>query len=760
MPTANTTTHLQGLDAPVELWRDEWGIPHLRARGAKDAFFALGYVHATDRLWQMDALRRRASGRYAEWLGPAALPSDMLARRMGMAECSRRDADAANGETRAMLESYAAGVNSRAKTAQLPPEYALLGEIFETWEPWHSIAAFRQGSLLLNPVYPKLWRAIALPIVGEGAIGQLRMDDGGDELVCLPSGVTARRPDVDLGDLKTAMAELLAQASPDATGGGSNNWALHGSRTASGRPLVAGDPHRLLDMPNLYLQCHVACDEFDVVGLTTPGVPGFPHFAHNADVAWCVTVAFVDTTDIYLERFRDGGHSYLLSSDADGGAARWENVRHGVETIRVRGQADVTCEITRTARGPVVAGDPRSGSALVLRHTPDAETDHSFDCMRPMLRATGADALFEACRDWGLIDHNLVAGDTAGHIGHLVRAKIPRRPSANGWLPVPGWLDKYAWKGFVPWERMPRQIDPAAGMIVTANNRIVAQQDDYLTTDAHPPHRARRIWQRLQELNAATVDDMADIHRDLLSIPAVEICARLAKVPLTDSGAVALRDRLVAWDNRMDAESVAANAYVSLRLTLAGIVKRVSGLGALDPATQRTIPPGLSIEYELNWAMPRLLRTGDRSLIGDASWDDLLAEALAIVAREPLMPWGDRHHLLLKHPLSTLFPDAAWLATRDHGPVGGDNETVLTTGHVPRVGTHPAYASIARYVFDVGNWEACRWIVFHGSAGNPQDEHYDDQSAAWCRGELVPMQYDWECIAAGAASMTILTPQS
>ncbi|WP_398468306.1 penicillin acylase family protein [Tardiphaga sp.] len=756
---SDTTINLQGLDARVEIWRDAWGIPHARAQGANDAFFALGYVHATDRLWQMDAMRRRAIGRYAEWLGAAAVPADMLARRMGMAEASRRDAEAANAETRAMLEAYAAGVNARATTAELPPEYALLDEAFEPWEPWHSIAAFRQGSLLLNPAYPKLWRAIALPVVGEAAMTQLRMDDGGDELVCLPSGVTARRPDVNLETLRTAMTKLLATASPDATGGGSNNWALHGSRTASGRPLVAGDPHRLLEMPNLYYQCHVACDEFDVIGLTMPGVPGFPHFAHTAEVAWCVTVAFVDTTDIYLERFEDDGHRYLARTDAEGGAAQWADVERRVETIRVRGQGSTECEILRTMRGPVVAGDARSGSALVLRHTPDAETDRSFDCMRPMLRATSVEELYEACRGWGLIDHNLVAGDTAGHIGHLVRAKIPRRPAANGWLPVPGWLDAHAWDGFVPFERMPRQFDPDAGMIVTANNRIVAQQDeDYLTTDAHPPHRARRIWDRLQELNAATVDDMASVHRDLLSIPAVEICAHLARVPLTDEGAIRLRDRLVAWDQNIRADSVEANAYVSLRLTLAGIVKRVSGLGALDPAIQRTIPPGLSIEYELNWAMPRLLRSGDTSLIGTSSWDELLAEALATVARESLMLWGDRHHLLLKHPLSTVFPDVDWLATRDHGPVDGDNETVFTTGHVPRVGTHPAYASISRYVFDVGNWEACRWIVFHGSAGNPQGAHYDDQSAIWCRGELVPMHYNWSAIAQHAHLTETLAP--
>ncbi|WP_208509996.1 penicillin acylase family protein [Variovorax paradoxus] len=754
----NTTHPLKGLHAPVDLWRDAWGIPHVRAANADDAFFALGHVHASDRLWQMDALRRRAIGRYAEWIGLAALPMDMLVRRLGLAECSRRDLAALGAPARAMLTAYTAGVNAFIAEGELSPEYALLGETPEPWEEWHSIAVLRQTGLLLNSVYPKLWRAIALPVIGAEAIDRLRMDDGGEELVCLPPGSLAGRLSPDMAELADAISAFIGEADTEAAGGGSNNWAVHGSRTRSGRPLVAGDPHRVLDMPNMYLQCHLACDAFDVIGLTSPGVPGFPHFAHNPDVAWCVTVAFVDTADVYLERFEDEGRRYLRSDAPGGGDAQWAEVERRVERIRVRGQADVDCEILVTARGPVVAGDAKSGSALVLRHSADVEADRSLDCMRPMMEARSVDALFESVRGWGLVDHNLVAGDTQGHIGHHVRAKVPRRAAANGWLPVPGWLDRHAWKGWIDWERMPRQIDPEAGLIVTANNRVVERHDDYLCTDCHPPHRAQRIWQLLVAMESADVAGMEAVHRDTLSLPAREICARLAPLTLADAPSRALRDRLVAWDARLEADSREADAYVSLRMALARAVARRSGLAALDVSRQRTVPPGLAIDYQLGWCVPQLLRADDRALLGGASWDEVLAEALAEVARLPVAAWGERHRLELRHPLAPVFPAEPLVAQRDMGAIGGDNETVFTTGYLPHLGPHAHYASLARYVFDVGQWEACRWIVFHGAAGDPRDAHYADQSDTWRRAETVPMHYDWRTVAAEASSHTRLTP--
>jgi len=557
---------------------------------------------------------------------------------------------------------------------------------------------------------------------------------------------------------QAALALLHSAAPPDASGGGSNNWALHGSRTASGRPLLAGDPHRMLEIPAMYQQCHLACDTFDVIGLTTPGVPGFPHFGHNAHVAWGVTVAYVDTCDVYLERFADGASRYLEHAAPDGSAAQWRETTRRTESIRVRGRAQpLACEVFVTSRGPVVAGDPRHGSALVLRNATDAQTDYSFDCLSPMLHATSVETLHAACRGFGLVDHNLVAADTAGHIGHMVRARVPRRSPVNGWLPVPGWLARHAWQGWIPWQHMPRQTDPAGGQIVTANNRVTATHPDYLCTDCHPPHRARRIWQRLQTLQQASVADMQAIHRDLLSLPAQHICQRLgtlsaqACATLTPA-ARALRERLHQWNAHMAADSVQASAYVALRQAIARELAQRSGLAALQEQHPHSIPPGLSIESHLGWSVPQLLRDNDTTLLGTTTWDALLCQALNTAAQQAPVPWGQQHRLLLRHPLGAVFPDEALFAVRDKGGVGGDTETVFTTGHLPHWGAQVVYASIGRYVFDVGNWDASRWVVFQGNAGDPASAHYDDQSETWRAGQTVAMTYQWDTIARTAAS--------
>ncbi len=233
-------------------------------------------------------------------------------------------------------------MNAFIAGGNLPPEYALLGVTPDPWEAWHSIAVLRQGGLLLNSVYPETWRAIALPTLGADGLHRLRMDDGGDELVCMPPGTEAQRLMPDMAALAEALAASMADGDPDAAGDcGSNNWAVHGSRTQGGRPMVCRDPHRMLDMPSMYQQCHLACDSFDVIGLTTPGVPGFPHCAHNREVAWCVTVAFLDSADIYLEGFTGDADRYLQRADADGDNAQCADVERRAERIDVRDQSAV-----------------------------------------------------------------------------------------------------------------------------------------------------------------------------------------------------------------------------------------------------------------------------------------------------------------------------------------------------------------------------------------------------------------------------------
>lgn len=750
VPQLEGTLSLEGLAAPVEVRRDALGIAHIRAGGVRDAFFAQGFCHAQDRLFQMELNRRRALGRSAEWLGAGAFGADALARRLDVAGVSQRDAAALGDEARAMIEAYAAGVNAfMASGAPLAIEYQLLNATPEPWEGWHTIAVMRRLGLLMGSVWFKLWRAAALPVAGEG-VTSLRYDDGGADMLLLPHGAETHRWRATLVELAPAVAALMEDAAPDATGGGSNNWAVSAAHSATGRPVLAGDPHRVFELPNMYAQGHLACPEFDVIGLTVPGVPGFPHFAHNGRVAWCVTHGFADIHDVYVERFDPGARHALFRDN-------WEPVSRRTETIAIRGEAPRDVEVVETRHGPVIAGDPARGHALTLKSVQFAEIDSSFDCLPRMLRAETVEALFEATRGWGLIDHNLVAADTTQRIGWLLRARVPKRGRENGWLPMPGWTGHHEWQGWIAHEAMPVLHDPEGGVIVTANNRIVAEDHpDYLLTDCHPPYRARRVLALLEQAALRSPQGAAAIHGDVDSQPAADFIARLAA--LTCEGAAeTLRAELAGWDARMAADSVTATRYIAFRLALTRRFAAVSGLGALAGHPYLAPAPGVAPLTQLWWALPALLRSDDASLLRGCDWNTLLGEALNETAADlPAQPWGEAHRPRFTHPLSALFPEAAAVLDPPAQPLGGDGDTVMANGLIAPLGPRAQYGALSRYAFDVGAWENSLWTVFLGSSGHPASPHYSDQHVTWAAAQMTPMRYAWEGIA--AAQRQLLQP--
>jgi penicillin amidase len=744
---AELLRELTCVERPVRIYRDEWGIPHIRAESVHDAFAGQGYAHAADRLWQMDASRMQMQGRWAEWVGQPGVEADKLARRLRVSAACVRDYQALGPDARAMVDAYTAGVNAFLDTRPVPAEYRLTGSTPERWEGWHCIAAMRQRGYLMGSVWFKLWRAAAVGTLDAGDIAKLRYDDGGSDRLCIPPGADAERWIASLADLREPIEALQQFPAAQQTGGGSNNWAVAPGRTTTGRPLLAGDPHRAFELPGMYAQLHLACDQFDAIGLTVPGVPGFPHFGHNGRVAWCVTHAFADIHDLYVEQFDRADPSRYRHRDD------WLTASTATEHITVRDAPPVPVQVTETMHGPVVAGDPASGTAMTLKSVQFFDTDRSFDCLLPMLTAGSTDELFRAVRGWGLIDHNLVAG--AAPPGHLVRAVIPRRPAVNGWLPVPGWTGEHEWDGMVPADRMPRADDPARGYLVTANNRVIEAIEPgggYFCTDTHPPYRARRIEEILDRADPVSPADMAAIHHDDLSAPAQLFQQAIADLPLPSGRAQAVRDCLVGWDARMSPDSVAATCYSRLRWTLAAMVADLSGLAPAARDTPFQLPGRVSAVSQLWWVLPALLRSGDVALTGGRTWPDLLTEALSTVARDSDAEderWSDVHPAMLAHPLTALLPDAPDTLSRLGAGVGGDNETVWATGCRAESGTAAVYGAVARYVFDVGNWDDCAWIVVGGAAGDPASPHYTDQHAAWSRCELIPMRYDWAIIAAG-----------
>ena len=742
---------IPGLVGDAEVLRDQWGIPHVRASQTSDLFALNGYIHAEDRMWQMEAALRRGIGRLAEWAGASALPADRLARQLGCEAAAKRDYAALADDTKAMLQCYAQGVNAWIDAGGTAPEYELLETTPMQWEPWHCVAVMRQRGILMGSVWFKLWRAAALGTIGAEAVPLLRYDDNGPERYITPQGPEGHRLETSLADLKPAIDALAGFAPSDVTVGGSNNLAVAGSRTATGMPLVAGDPHRQYEIPGIYTQVHLTGPDFDAIGFAVPGVPAFPHFCHTENVAWCVTHTFADLHDVYVEHFQADGAQYRTQ---DG----WEDTITRTEEIAVRGGDSETVTIHETRHGPVIAGDPSSGIALALKSAQLFDTDRSLDCLVPMMKAPTLDAFYDACKDWGVIDHNVVGADRDGHIGVLVRALVPNRDRANGWLPVPGWSGDHEWRGYIPFDRMPRELDPEQGYITTANNRPVPDDHpDYICTDCHPTTRASRLAERIERVQNLTAGDMQDFLRDTDSGPAREITARILAAEC-EHGTDLLRV-LAGWDGRMDPGLTAPTIYYTIRQEMTRILTRRSGLGRASDHPAATPAPGIPALNQLWWTLPNLLRADDTTLLDGATWDDVIVEAMRDVAAGSLpAPWGLAHRPVFTHPLAHVFPDKPGVAPPTSDPTGGDGDCVLATGGFPGSGTRSVYGPVSRYVFDLANWDNSRWIVMHGSSGHAGTPHYSDQNPLWARGEMVPMSYSKAAVDAHAVSRTRFAP--
>lgn len=709
-----------GLDAEADVLRDPYGVPHVRAASIRDAFYAQGYLAALDRGQRMEGDRRRALGRWAEVVGASAVRDDIHLRRVGLAAAARRSHAVLDDATKAILVAYAEGVN--AVFAEGLPE-SVLPTPLDPWEPWHCCLVYLGRHLGMGSLAHKLFRTALLPHVPAGTVWRLR-PNAQEELAVSPPGTAYRSlagaPPEDWG---RRLADWLGGSMPAADGvpladphGGSNNWAVSGARTATGRPLLAGDPHRPLETPSPYWQNHVSCPDLDVIGLSFPGVPGFPHFGHNRDVAWSITHGMGDDQDLFIEDIRG-----LPSS---------------TETIQVRGGDPVEFTVRTSPRGGIIAEDEAAGTGLALRWTGIAEPDPTLNCILPMLTAGSAAEFDASMRGWVVPVDNLLTADTAGAIRYRLRGRLPERAPANGWGAVPGDDPAYAWTGWVPFDAMPSSVDPPEGFLVSANNRAAASETPYIAYDFAGPARASRILQLLCEADAGPLDRaaMERIHADVHSPTAAEF------VSLLDGASCEtipdLVDILKSWDGTMSVDSVAASVYTVVRQEILSALDLPANLGSLD----RPLRPD-QLANTLWLAFPGLLAQvaeRDRTLFPD--WSGTVSRALdraAVRLTEELGPdfetwtWGRLHHAVF----TPVMPGVEPFPSR---PVPGDSETVRAGSLHGVHATAATSGSVARYVFDLADWNESGWVI------PEQTEHWYD-----CR--LVPMLYDWDRIEASCS---------
>ncbi len=764
LPDTSGSIRCKGIDAPIDIFRDPYGIPHVSAQTVHDAFFGQGFVTAQDRLWHMDYDRRHAYGRLAEWLGPSAVDKDITMRRFGIGGTVNADYTAVNSDTRAMLEAYTAGVNAFIESSdRYPIEYRLLDEQPEPWQPWDCFAVYKVRHIFMGVFEGKLWRARLVNTLGPEKAAELLRGYQRGHLVIIPPGHPYEGEALDgLEELSRNMAaiEWLTEH-PDT---GSNSWAVDGNRTATGRPLLAGDSHRLLDTPNAYYQNHIQCPDFDVIGLSFPGCPGFPHFGHNAQVAWCVTHAQADYQDLYVERFSaDDATTYEFE-----GEWKQAEVRHDV--ITVRGEAPREIAVTVTHHGPIITGDPQKGFGIAFKYTATADPYVGFDCLLPMMTAATVDAMDAAMRQWIDPCNNFLFTDTTGDIAYLHRGRVPIRSMANAWLPVPGWTGDYEWQGDIPFDAMCRVRNPETGFIVTANNRIPDEDYPYYIALSYvPEYRARRIWTRLSEMGEATAESMRAVHGDCTSIPAQTLSKLVARLEPTEDFPAKAQAALAGWNGAMEPDAVAPTIYSAFRITLLKrFVTHLVGplCEVMFTATGRGAPRHL---MELATRMVTLVENDDTSMLPpDTPWRSLAAEAF-LEAVSYLKTeygsdmtgwsWGAVHRTRPKHPFSDLFPELKQMLDPPSFGMGGDGDTPLAAGYAPASPFAVTLLSVARYVYDTADWDNSGWAVPLGVSGHPASPHYADQAAVWGRVDLVPMRYTWDRIRAEAETHQVLKPE-
>ncbi|MCB0153668.1 MAG: penicillin acylase family protein [Anaerolineae bacterium] len=747
LPQINGSLAVSGLSAPVEIIRDRWGVPHLYAKNEADLFFAQGFVHAQDRLWQMELNRRTATGRLSELFGPLALDTDRAARTFGFHRLAQTDWAEADEAVRRAVSAYSAGVNAFLTHPQSrwPVEFTLLRHRPEPWQPEETMSFLRLMAWQLSHAwYGTIVRAQLIEAVGAERAAEWEISYPAQHPVTLPHGIEFNRLSPD-GSLHPARSPFLER------GQGSNAWAVSGKRSVTGRPFLCNDAHLGLRTPSVWYQNHLVGGDFNVSGVSLPAGP-MVMIGHNEQIAWGLTVAFTDCEDLFIEQFESDSSQKYRFREA------WCEAEIISEPIIVKGQNTPHLEqVVITRHGPIISevvGQPEQQLAL---NSMALRSASAMKAWWRLNRAQGWDDFVEAMRLIEAPQLNVVYADTAGNIGYWLTGRVPVRAKGDGSVPVPGWSGAYEWVGEVSFEAMPHSLNPASGTIVSCNHRVI--------NDAYPHHlgnvwmngyRAQRITSLLEEQPLTTPDLFRTMQLDFTSLPGQEFVGHLAQLPQpqADPDLHQALERLLAWDGQLTAESVAGALYQVTRYML---VRNLLEPALGQKLTKQLIGEGFN---------PVLLSTHEfygydtvsvlRMLDNPASWwisqaggkEQVLRRSLkqAVVWLQTKLgremdtwEWGRLHRVYFNHALG-LKPPLDRIFSRGGLPIGGDTDTPCQTAMLPMAPyDSKGWGPSIRQIIDLSDFSRSVITAPPGQSGHIASPHYDDQLRPWLKGEYHPM---------------------
>jgi penicillin G amidase len=781
---------LQGLHAPVEIITDRYGVPHIYAQNEDDLYFAQGYMHAQERLWQMELNRRIGSGRLSEIFGEIAIEADRFTRRLGMHRAAAQEVVRLPEESRRQLQAYANGVNAfiERNKNRLPIEFTLLRFTPDPWKVADSIQWSKMmGWNLSGNWETEIVRAVLVNQLGPERAAKLEAGYDPTHPLIIPPG--AEYGGINAGMLE--QYEILKQLSGFGLMGASNNWVVDGTMTVTGSPILCNDPHLGQTAPSIWYECHLVAPGLDVVGASFPGAPGVV-IGHNQHIAWGVTNAVSDVEDLYIEKFNPQNPNQY---EYEG---KWEEAEVIREEIQVKGRKEPLLEEVRVTRhGPIITAIPHLQTVETADsngHNPEAqelplalrwtglEQCNIISSISKLNHATNWEEFRAAIRDWDVPPQNVIYADKDGNIGYIMAGAIPIRAKGQGLLPSPGWTGEYEWIGFVPFDELPQTYNPEQHFIVTANNRVV--DDDYpyyITNEWLNGYRAQRIRDLLLAKSGKgklSLSDMAAIQADQYSIPASQIVPHMLKAQPENALSKAALDVLGTWDYVLSPASAAAAIYATFLYKLERIV--FSALLGDDNLRERYLGFGTTLLAPTNGyvsrSKPLLIRLLNEqndawfanSAIpnGPRTWNDAVSSAFYAAVEELREKLGDNltrwqygkiHKMTYNHALGSVKPlDKVF--NRGPFPVGGDIDTVNMGAAQPNLPEVVITVPSFRQIVNLADPKASLSGHSPGQSGQPADKHYDDFIKPWLNVEHHPMLFEHSLIEANTEGKLQLLP--
>jgi penicillin amidase len=800
VPAMTGTQALPGLGEAVEIVRDAHAIPHIYAQSARDAYLALGYVHAQDRLWQMEFARRVGSGRLSELLGERGLEADRLFRTLGVVDAARASLAALLPETREALRAYTAGVNAWLASAEpLPVEFAALQHTPERWRELDSVVVMKVMAWQLSGNWSNELRRLSLGAqLGPTQLAQFESpgeqgqpvafeqlwklyEQLGIKLARSAPGLPGEQPgnrgargssrQEPLESLATLTREL-GRFAPSRLGRaiGSNNWAVDGARSATGKPLLANDPHLELNAPSQWYFAHLEAPQLKVIGATIPALPGVI-LGRTGQVAWAFTNMAPDTQDLYFEKLV-GQSEYLTPT----GPEAFDEKR---ELIRVRGGQTVELRVRRTRHGPVISDVSElaqqaapQGFVLALAWAALARDDQTLDFPVLAGRAQNAEQLREATRHYHSPAQNVVYADTQGQIGFVGAGKIPLRDPASslrGLVPAPGWLTEHDWSGFIPFDELPQVRQPESGSLVTANqNTQPPGYPHWIGSDFGPPHRAERIGAMLAATPRHSVQSFQVIQSDRHSTLASLLLEPMLRALGPPEAAMRERvEELRRWHGEAEAGQRAPLVFAAWLRELTRRVYQDELGESLFMREWEGSPEFLArvlSDHEGHSVWCDDVNTPRAETCRELAGQSLLASLAYLSARlgedVSQWSWGAVHSSLASHKLFGGLPVLGGLFNL-RAPRGGDGTTVDVGSYAwddDEFAFENDWGPGFRAIYDLADLDRSRGILNTGQSGHVMSPHYRDMHQAWTRGELLPLSTRQADVRRGSLGSLRLEP--